>query len=123
MAGRTSLVGLSLLVIAALAAVGAPPKDRETPRSPRERESEPEKPQSRPPPPPSEQEPALSWKTAFQIKPRTPAKDLLPAAPKARKAAPVYLGDDLSKVPELVFEAPPAKKLATKEWTKRTGHN
>src|SRR5262249_45324901 len=123
MAGRTSLVGLSLLVIAVVVAIGSPPKnkDREPPPQP---PSTSEKAEPLPSPPePSVGKGVDSWKTKFKIKRATPVKDLRPGAPKARTAYPVYLGDDLSKVPELVFEAPPASKLSTKMWTKRIGHN
>jgi hypothetical protein len=63
-----------------------------------------------------------SWKAAFTIKSSTQAKDLLPAAPKSQKRSPIYLGDDLAKVPQLLFEAPPAKERSTKEWTAHVGH-
>src|SRR5262249_6778422 len=55
------------------------------------------------------------------IDPKTPVKDLLPVAPKAKRA-PVYLGEDLSRVPELHFEAAPEKELTTERWQKRKGH-
>jgi hypothetical protein len=53
----------------------------------------------------------------------TPLADLLPAAPKVSKA-PVYLGDDLERVPEVQFEAPPAElskgaNLTTPKWISR----
>jgi hypothetical protein len=56
-----------------------------------------------------------------KIDPRSPLKDLLPVPPAVKKA-PVYLGEDLSRVPELAFEAAPAKKLSTEQWTSKTGH-
>src|SRR5262249_39074142 len=123
MIGRTSLVGMSMLALA-FAAAGAPDKTVDSrPEGPQPQPPPAvEKAEPIPPPPPSEQATALSWKTKFKIKPRTPVKDLLPTAPKASKSA-VSLGNDLRKVPELVFEAPPAKQLSTKEWTKRTGRN
>src|SRR5438552_703658 len=51
-----------------------------------------------------------------QIDPTTPVADLLPSPPKTNKA-PVYLGDDLSCVPELMLEATP--KATTDEWKRR----
>ena len=41
-----------------------------------------------------------------QIDPTTPITDLLPTPPKASRAS-VYLGDDLSRVPELMLEDAP----------------
>ncbi len=46
---------------------------------------------------------------------RTPAKDLVPAAPAAKRAA-VYTGDDLSRVPELALEGPPEGKPDREGW-------
>jgi hypothetical protein len=43
------------------------------------------------------------------IDPKTPAKDLLPAAPRVRPLASPFLGDDLSLAPEVEFEAAPAR--------------
>jgi hypothetical protein len=36
---------------------------------------------------------------------------------------PVYLGDDLARVPEVVFETPPAKMLSRDEWEQRIKTN
>ncbi len=44
---------------------------------------------------------------------RTPAKDMLPVAPKE---LPIYIGESLGGAPELLLEAPPEKKLDTKGW-------
>ncbi len=56
-----------------------------------------------------------------KIDPATPLKDLLPTPPAAKKT-PVYVGDDLRLVPEVAFEAVPAKKLTTEEWRTRMAH-
>jgi hypothetical protein len=58
----------------------------------------------------------------FQIDPKTPLKDLLPIPPKARKAAGPVPGDDLARVPEVEFEAPPAKDLAGTGAARRIAH-
>ena len=62
-----------------------------------------------PPPPPGTEEANPDYK--FLIDEKTPASQLVPDAP-AGKPAPVYLGDDLSRVPEVALEAPPSKPLA-----------
>jgi hypothetical protein len=41
----------------------------------------------------------------FKIDPQTPLKDLLPAAPKVKKIATPAHGDDLTRVPEVQFQA------------------
>jgi hypothetical protein len=51
-----------------------------------------------------------------RIDPELPAAGLLPPPPPASKA-PVYLGDDLPFVPELMLEAAP--RLTTDEWKSR----
>jgi hypothetical protein len=51
-----------------------------------------------------------------QIDPGVPAAALLPAPPEVSKA-PVYLGDDLSCVPELALEAAP--ESTTEDWRSR----
>jgi len=55
-----------------------------------------------------------------KIDPNTPTAKLLPEAPKVNRA-PIYLGDDLKRVPEVTFEAPPtgAVKLTTPLWIKK----
>jgi hypothetical protein len=55
-----------------------------------------------------------------KIDPKAAVKDLLPAAPEAKKT-PVYLGTDLRKVPEVRFDARPGKELTHEEWFKRRG--
>ena len=56
------------------------------------------------------------------IDPKTPLAKLLPVAPKANKT-PVYLGDDLTLVPEVAFEAFPTasakEALTTPQWVER----
>jgi hypothetical protein len=42
----------------------------------------------------------------FKIDPETPSKDLLPAAPKIKKSTAPVLSDDLTRVPEVQFQAP-----------------
>jgi hypothetical protein len=54
------------------------------------------------------------------IDPKTPLKDLLPPAP-AVKSEGLYLGQDLSRVPEVLFESAPAKELTTEQWQERKG--
>jgi hypothetical protein len=133
MAGRLGLVVVLLAALLAVAALGtqaSPPKSKGVPGP-----QPPSKPGESPPQggggdesptPPTpgmvEGPPVSSWKTTFKIKPRTPVKGLLPAAPKG-KPAPVYVGDDLTRVTEIVLEAPPSSKLSKKAWTKRIGHN
>jgi hypothetical protein len=56
-----------------------------------------------------------------KIDPATPLKSLLPTPPRVRKA-PIYLGEDPNRVPEVLFEAPVEKALDTPEWTRRLGH-
>ena len=55
-------------------------------------------------PPPASEEPSLPPGTlrriTFVIDPKTPLKDLLPAAPKTASRKPALLGDDLSQAPE-----------------------
>src|SRR5262245_32547411 len=54
-------------------------------------------PAGKPPPP------AVSF--SFKIDPETPLKDLLPAVPKGKKITAPVLGDDLTRVPEVQFQA------------------
>jgi hypothetical protein len=56
----------------------------------------------------------------FQIDPKTPMKDLLPAPPKA-KNAPI-IAKDLAQVPEVEFQTPLAKSLPSEEALKQTAH-
>jgi hypothetical protein len=44
----------------------------------------------------------------FNIDAKTPVKDLLPTPPAAQPEVAPFLGDDLSQVPELAFQEPPA---------------
>jgi hypothetical protein len=50
------------------------------------------------------------------VDPTTPVASLLPTPPQTSKS-PAYLGDDLSRVPELMIEATP--KATTDEWRSR----
>ncbi len=47
----------------------------------------------------------------FKIDPKTPLKDLLPVPPKAEKRVGPVLDNDLAHVPEVRFQAPPAKDV------------
>lgn len=128
MASVTSRHSLTLLVafVAALflaASVGV--ASRPGPAKPKKPDADaPMVPTPMPPPAPKEvpegedERPGQPLPT---IDPKTPVKELLPVAPKAKRA-PVYLGDDLSRVPELSFEAAPEKELTTEQWQKRKGH-
>jgi hypothetical protein len=51
--------------------------------------------------------PGMGGQTRFQFKidPKTPLKELLPAAPKVKKIAAPAHGDDLTRVPEVQFQA------------------
>src|SRR5262249_21154165 len=55
----------------------------------------------------------------FKIDPQTPLKDLLPAPPKIKKITGPVLGNDLTRVPEIQFQASPT---ADAEATKRIAH-
>jgi len=58
-----------------------------------------------------------------KVDPATPLTKLLPTAPKTTKA-PVYLGDDLTRVPEVMFEAAPTKadkEAKLDQWIKWKG--
>lgn len=58
----------------------------------------------------------------FKIDPKTPLTELLPVAPRATKAARPVTSNDLTKVPEIQFQAPPKKDLAGDEGLKQTAH-
>jgi hypothetical protein len=49
------------------------------------------------------------------IDPDTPLADLLPRPPQGNQA-PLYVGDDLASVPELMLEAAPAEQRTTEQW-------
>lgn len=51
-----------------------------------------------------------------RIDPRSQARDLLPPSPMIRTGPP-YLGDDLAKVPEVLFEAEPEQERSEEEAT------
>jgi hypothetical protein len=53
-----------------------------------------------------------------RIAPDTPVADLLPPPPVVNRA-PVYLGDDLARVPEVALEAAPPGELTTEQWRSR----
>jgi uncharacterized protein (TIGR03000 family) len=67
-------------------------------------------PEDKPLPPPVEK-PALP-RFHFTIDPATPLQDLLPVPPKVGQLSGPLLGDDLTHVPELRFQAPPTLNLA-----------
>jgi hypothetical protein len=58
----------------------------------------------------------------FKIDPKSPINDLLPVPPNAGTSAGPLLGDDLSQVPEVAFEAPPGKNGNTTETAKHIAH-
>ncbi len=97
-----------ILALALLAYDPPPRQEAPVPPPPTEAPMDPMKDAPKPPPP------------LPKIDPATPLKDLLPTAPVVKKA-PVYLGDDLRRAPELSFEAAPAKALDSPEWLKRKG--
>jgi hypothetical protein len=49
-------------------------------------------------------------------------KDLLPTPPKVKKIAGPFLSEDLAGVPEVQFQAPPAKNVPTGEAMRQTAH-
>jgi hypothetical protein len=69
----------------------------------------------------SEQAASPSERTLPAIDPRTSLSNLLPAPPQVNKA-PVYLGDDLARVPELKLEDVPGEELTTAQWKERKAH-
>jgi uncharacterized protein involved in exopolysaccharide biosynthesis len=56
----------------------------------------------------------------FKIDPNAPPKDLLPAAPEVRKSAGPVLVGDLAWVPEVEFQAAPAKAVPVLDATRDT---
>jgi len=58
----------------------------------------------------------------FTIAADTPVNELLPVAPAAKKTDDPVLGRSLAEVPEVDFQAPPAKRLASEEAHKQTAH-
>jgi hypothetical protein len=58
----------------------------------------------------------------FTIAPDTPVKDLLPVAPKVRKAAGPVLAEDLAQVPEVEFQSPLPKGPDAGDLVERTAH-
>jgi hypothetical protein len=58
----------------------------------------------------------------FKINPLTPLKDLLPTPPKVKKSAGPFLSEDLAGVPEVQFQAPPAKNIGNGEAMRQTAH-
>jgi hypothetical protein len=65
---------------------------------------------------------ALLQRFQFKIDPKTPLKDLLPAAPKVGKITGPAHGDDLTRVPEVRFEADFAKNMANTEAMRQIAH-
>jgi hypothetical protein len=58
----------------------------------------------------------------FKIDPKTPTKDLLPAPPKVDRPTGPVTADDLTKVPEIEFQARPAKGTPTDKLMQQTAH-
>jgi hypothetical protein len=56
------------------------------------------------------------------IDPKTPLKDLLPTPPKSEKVAGPFLGDDLTRVPEVQFEERPPKGVPSMEAMAHLAH-
>jgi hypothetical protein len=54
----------------------------------------------------------------FKIAADTPLKELLPTAPKVKKIGAPMSGEDLARVPEVEFQASPAKEVSAEEGTK-----
>jgi hypothetical protein len=70
------------------------------------------------PPPPA---PAIR-RFQFTIKPDAPVKELLPTPPTVKATNGVSLSRSLADVPEVNFQAPMAKRLASEEAQKQTAH-
>jgi hypothetical protein len=66
--------------------------------------------------------PAVRAPFNFKIDPKTPLKDLLPIPPTARHLADPILEDDLTRVPEIAFQKPLAKKLPAGKALEATAH-
>ena len=64
---------------------------------------------------------AMPIRFNFTIDPKTPVKDLLPTPPAASAPVGPVVTDDLAKVPEITFQAPPAK-VDPNELQKQTAH-
>jgi hypothetical protein len=64
----------------------------------------------------------LGVRFRFTIDPKTPLKDLLPVAPKFYRGLGPDLTDDLSRVPEVVFQSPYSKELAPEKAMERIAH-
>jgi capsular polysaccharide biosynthesis protein len=77
-------------------------------------------PPDKPPPPAPTQKIAVRFQ--FTIDPKTPLKDLLPAPPKIKKITGPILGDDLTRVPEIHFQAAAAKDVPSAETRKQIAH-
>src|SRR5205085_1035036 len=58
----------------------------------------------------------------ISIAPDTPVKELLPAAPVAKKSGSPLHAQSLAEIPEVDFQAPLAKALASAEAQKQTAH-
>jgi hypothetical protein len=58
----------------------------------------------------------------FKIAPNAFLKDLLPVPPRTKKPAGPMLTEELTRVPEVEFQAPPTKKLPPEEASKNVAH-
>ena len=58
----------------------------------------------------------------FKVDPKTPVKDLLPVPPKAQAVGGPALADDLSKVPEVEFEAQPENVTSDGKLAEHAAH-
>ncbi len=58
----------------------------------------------------------------FNIAPTTPLKNLLPVPPQNQPTGTLVLDDDLTKVPEILFQEPLAKNIPVQQALKDTAH-
>jgi hypothetical protein len=58
----------------------------------------------------------------FKIDPKTALKDLLPPSPRVKKSTEPVLGDDLTRVPEVQFQARLVKDVPSTEAAKQIAH-
>ncbi len=110
-------------------AVPAPPPVAPSPPSPTPR-SQPDQPLTSNPPQTIDLSQQLilsgeaipSRRFQFNIDPKTPLKDLLPAPPRIGKTTGPMLSDDLGRVPEVRFQASEAKEIPSVEALKQIAH-
>jgi hypothetical protein len=125
---------LGLVLWPTLTATAQPPAPAGSPAAPPAPSPAPavppdQPPPPQPPPPPTEVNaqplpvsPTAPLHFEFKIDPKTPLKDLLPAAPKVTKAPGPFLAEDLAAVPEVRFQAPQSRDVANQEATRETAY-